>query len=326
MVLSIHMKKWQACEREVKREIMNTDVFVKVLSNRKTSMEMQEDVDAAFAQFRDFENRFSRFLPESELSRLNVSRERCVSMELFDILKKCEKYYMETDGIFDPSILSSLKKEGYRESYEGNAYKVSAHKVSAQGTGDHYTFSDVQLLPKKRLVRKPQKLLLDLGGIGKGYIVDRVAEKLAYTYDNVFVCAGGDIRAYGEDKKNRYAFWASDVENPMHQDEGVATVLLKDCAVATSGINRRRWRVNNQEKHHLIDPNTGESANTDVVSVTVVSGDAESADIWAKVLCILGSNEGLRRAEEKAIPGIFVEQNGSIQYTQYVKSYVWKKD
>ncbi len=321
MVSSILMKSLNKSEREVFGEIMKTDVFVKIFSDTRSQEEMDRDVDQAFEMFRAFERRMSRFVPDSELSRLNQSEESIVSEELFHILFQCRKYYEETGGIFDPSILGDLKREGY-----GVSIGEEKFGVYAMGRSNRYTFSDVSLDEQTRCVRKPKDLEIDLGGIGKGYIVDRVSERLLEEYANIFVCAGGDIRTVGADQENGYAFWVSDVENPFEKTGSVATLLLHDCGTATSGTNRRNWVVGKDKKHHLIDSRLKQSAQTDLITVTVVAQTTEQADVWAKTLCILGSREGMNCARDRNIAALFVDVSGNISSTEKMETYLWRED
>ena len=281
---------------------------------------MEADVENALGMFRGFESRYSRFRPESELSIFNSGSGMEVSPELFSLLERSSDWFRETDGVFDPSILSSLEAEGYDASF-GNDRFGTAH------IGENVTrrsrFDEVALGPG-HFVRKPPSLRIDLGGIGKGYIVDRVAEHLARTYDHVFVDAGGDIRTHGADMEEGYDFWAVDIEDPSGKGDSLATLLLRDRAVATSGTYRRRWTTSEGEKHHLIDPKTGHSAETDLAAVTVVAESAERAEVYSKTLCILGSESGLRHAETNRIPALFVTKDDGTMYTGHMESYIWK--
>lgn len=314
------MKLWKISEQETSREIMSTDVFVKVASQERSQEEMDEDVARAFEMFCSFEQRMSRFILESELSCFNRMEEGIISQELFLILSRCKRYYVQTGGIFDPSILANLKQEGYGKSFKSDQFGKGGKILK-----ETYTFSDVELDEELLCARKPKNLEIDLGGIGKGYIVDRVTERLGEKYDDIFVCAGGDIAVRGADRENGYDFWASDIENPFDVEHSVATLVLRDNAVATSGTNRRKWEVNGNKKHHLIDPRFGRSAETDVVSVTVVAHTAEEADVLAKTLCILGSDAGMRYAQEKEIATLFVRDSGAIIKSKEIKKYIWRQ-
>lgn len=319
MESSTPSSSWHGSEREIDGEIMRTDVFVRVLSEEKDQARMSADIDEVFALFRGFEARQSRFRKESELSMLNASDGGVVSMELFLLLSAAERYYEETGGLFDPSVLPVLVAEGY-----GGSYGTETFGIPGEASVHRHVFRELSLDPETRTVRKPRDLMIDLGGIGKGFVVDRVSEFLSKRYRHFFVCAGGDIRTGGKNVEAGYDFWAVDVENPIANIGSLATLLLSDKAVATSGTGRRKWKTDEGTKHHLIDPRTGKSANTDLASVTVVSETVERAEVLAKILCILGSEQGRRYAEEKRIPALFVSENGGMTRTIFMEPYVWK--
>src|SRR5699024_3380998 len=120
---------------------------------------------------------------------------------------------------------------------------------------------------------------IDLGGIGKGYAAERAAEVLA-TAGPCLVSAGGDVATRG-------GSWPIGVDTA----DGTITLELRQGGLATSGRDRRTWRRDGRELHHLIDPRTGEPAETDLLRVTVVAADAIEAEIAAKELFLAGSRE-----------------------------------
>lgn len=135
---------------------------------------------------------------------------------------------------------------------------------------------------------------LDLGGIGKGYAVDRASELLA-SAGPCLVNAGGDIAIRG-------GSWPIGVD-------GVVTVELTRGAVATSGRDRRCWRRSGRELHHLIDPSTGAPAETDLVRATAVAGDAAEAEVLAKWLFLLGEDDALATG----ITCVLVREDGNVR-------------
>ncbi|MGZ8687679.1 MAG: FAD:protein FMN transferase, partial [Gaiellaceae bacterium] len=119
----------------------------------------------------------------------------------------------------------------------------------------------------------------DLGGLGKGYAVDRVAESLSVA-GPCLVNAGGDIAIRG-------GSW------PVGVADGL-TLELSRGGVATSGRDRRRWVRGGREAHHLIDPSTGRPAESDLVRVTVVADSATEAEVLAKA-AFLGADVDVPR-------------------------------
>jgi len=290
---------------------MNTDVLCEVLFPVGQEAQSTPFLEEAFTLMRSFEQRYSRFIAGNELFVFNQSEEKVLSPEFFDILTQAKHYYEFTDGLFDPSILPALEKEGYH----GATTTINSEEKGV--------FSELHLDPQTRTATKPRNLRIDLGGIGKGYIVDRVASFLAQHFEHFLVDAGGDIATKGSNMCEGYPYWAIEVEHPLNKEESAALLLLSDKAVATSGRNRRHWLKEGQEKHHIIDPRTQKSATSAFLSVTVVAENTLSADILAKTLFIAGP-EGLLLAEQWRVPALFIENSGKVTRNQYIEKYVWK--
>lgn len=306
------MKSWQSTEHEEKGSIMKTDIFIKLFSEQYSKQEMQEDIDQSFQMFRDFEARFSRFRETSELSLFNCSSGGKVSEEFLFLLQKSKQFYEQTEGVFDPSILPVLEMIGYK----GNVVSEISEKKE--------TFSQLVFDETEQRVHKPKNLLIDFGGIGKGYIVDKVALLLSKKYTNGIVDAGGDMRMFGGDKDQNLDYFSIDIENSFEKTEILTTLILKDRAVATSGINRRHWHHQGIHHHHIIDPKRQASARSGLVQVTVIAETATEADIWAKTLFILGLEKGLAFAQKKNIQALFVGEEKKITRTPFFKDYEWK--
>ena len=302
---------------------MNTDIYVKVVSDTHSSDAMRRDLDTVVGMFREFASRFSRFDPQSELSLFNASENTKVSETLFNLLTRCKAYFRDTGGIFHPGILPALVAAGYNTSFSSDRSLSSS--VPSQCPLPP-SLDTLTLDASTRTARKPLDLKIDLGGIGKGYIVDRVADWLSERYPHFLVDAGGDIRVQGGDIVRGWEYWKIDIEHP-HTKRLIPELMLvlENGAVATSGSLRRRWHTGLDTRHHLIDPRTATSAATDLASVTVIRETAEAAEIYAKTICILGTSVGLAFAEQKRIPGVFVTTTGDIRYNGFIKPYLQRR-
>jgi FAD:protein FMN transferase len=314
------MKAFRSVEREVTGEIMRTDIFVKIVSESRSETDLKRDLEDSFAVFRDMEARFSRFRPESELSILNGSSEMRVSSEMAHIIAECVVFHDETGGIFDPSILESLESSGYAGSFGTESFGIP----SRVGVGSHLGFGELTIDSGSSIVRKPSALRIDLGGIAKGYAVDKVVRMLRDRGNTDFlVDAGGDIYASGSDLENGYDFWGIDIAKPSGEAGRAALLTLRDEAVATSGMDRRRWLVEGEERHHLIDPRTGKSAATDLVSVTVLGKGVSRAEVIAKTVCILGRERGLEFATKHHAAVFLTMSDGKTVYNEYMKPHIY---
>jgi thiamine biosynthesis lipoprotein len=234
--------------------------------------------------FERSEARFSRFRQESELSRLNRSvGPTVVSAEMFHVLRSARRFHALTGGIFDPTVGAALSALGYDRSFAPGSLD---RETTAEPAALH-SFAEVVLDETARTVVRPRDVALDLGGIVKGRTVDEAAALLP---SNAAIDAGGDALALGGGPSGRG--WRVDVEDPRDARRTLVTLVLRDRAVATSGVNRRRWNVAGETAHHVIDPRTGESARTDLAQVTVVAARVEDAEVLAKAALVLGADRG----------------------------------
>jgi thiamine biosynthesis lipoprotein len=167
--------------------------------------------------------------------------------------------------------------------------------------------------PGARTVRKPVGLQFDLGGMGKGWAVDRAADRL-HAHRAFLVNAGGDLYAQGQPGDGRG--WRIALEHPLHPDRWMAQLFVQDRGLATSSIMKRRWHKAGRLAHHLIDPRTGQPAHTDALSVTVLAPRTVLAEIHAKAALILGAGAGLAYLETLPdVEGLIFTAAGRIAYT-----------
>jgi len=272
------------------------------------------------------EQRFSRFLPASELSDLNRSAGDWirVSADLMDMLQLSMKYYVETKGIFDPSILSDLKRIGYDRSMdEIRANGVSLPAYSSKRTS-RPVFHEIDLDLANRRVLLPRGMEIDLGGIAKAWIVEKATQYLNKYADICGVSAGGDILFIGRPLDGMD--WDVSLEDPRSPTQTLAHLHIPTGAIATSSIMKRTWSQGEQARHHLIDPRTGEPARTDWLSVTVISSSVVEADVYAKAILIAGEKELhslLNEMQDLAFIAVDSEGNlsGSANYKEYLYEF-----
>lgn len=291
---------------------MKTDIYCEIQCREHEVVHAQKLLDEAFQHFRDFSDRYSRFRQDNELWKFNESTGHHISPELFSLLEKSLQFAASTQGYFDPSVLPSLEKEGYHGAY-------------AHSTEHHFSWQNLTLHPASCSFEKPLDLKFDFGGIGKGFIVDTIATFFGQQFQNFLIDAGGDICVRGKNRVNAYDFWAIDIEDPFDREQAIATLLLRDQAIATSGSNRRKWEHQGRIKHHLINPHTQQSAESDFVSVTVIAPDTVTADIWAKTLFIAGRQQAIAFAEKHSLPFFAVTTNHQIVTNSLMQSYVWQQ-
>ena len=203
------------------------------------------------AEFERLEALLSRFRPDSELSRLNRDGSIVAGPDLLRVTRLALEARERSGGLFDPTVLDAVVAAGYDRSFELVPADGPAGNGGARCGGGVLVVEEwIELGPGAHL---------DLGGIAKGYAVDRAVELLA-VYGPCLVNAGGDLAVRG-------GAWPVGVD-------GSVTLELSRGAIATSGSDRRRWRRGGEERHHLIDPATGRPAEGRLLRVTVVARSA----------------------------------------------------
>src|SRR5439155_11788008 len=159
------------------------------------------------------------------------------------------------------------------------------------------SWADVELDARPATSRLPAEVGLELGGIGKGWAVDRVASILGSV--SLTNC-GGDVLASGCPPDDDG--WHVGVSDPFRPAEDLMVLTVIDAGIATSSSLKRRWKIGDAYVHHLIDPRTGEPSQSDAVQVTVVAPTATLADFYAKVALLLGAESGIQQLNDE--PGV----------------------
>jgi len=255
--------------------------------------------------FTEWEETLSRFLPESELSRLNrrAGTSTAVSDLLYQVLATALTAAQATWGVYDPTLLDQLMQLGYDRSFDDlPAVRFDPIFPGEPGGG----WRGIRVDPIHRFVTVPAGIKLDFGGIAKGMAVDAALEDLRLSgVSPALVNAGGDLAVLGLPPAAEH--WQLAVPGRTQ----FWTIPLRQGAVATSGIAHRHWRQGQTFQHHLLDPRTGLPAQSDLWSVTVVADRCEQAEVAAKVAFILGSQWGRDFLKRHRITGLLVREDGT---------------
>jgi FAD:protein FMN transferase len=254
------------------------------------AVDADDALDRAEHEFHRLESLLSRFRPDSQLSRLNKAKALTVAPDVAHVVALAVEARERTGGRFDPTVLRAVAAAGYDRSFEqvpqnGQAPAAPVAcggKVNVDGT-------QIELAADTEL---------DLGGIGKGFAVERAACTLA-AVGPCLVNAGGDLAVRG-------GAWPVGLETA----DGTITLELESGAIATSGRDRRRWRRGGEEQHHLIDPSTGEPARGDLRRVSVIASDAVEAEVWAKALFLAGEADAAQEADALGLPAVLITEDG----------------
>jgi FAD:protein FMN transferase len=229
--------------------------------------------------FRALDARFSRFRPETELSTVNAGsgQWRAVSPEFAEVLCIALEGARATGGLFDPTILPALVAAGYDRDFAELLPGSVRPKTPPAPCG---TWPDVELRGME--VRIPDGMLLDFGGVAKGWAVDQAVERALVELPWAMVDAGGDLRVAGHPPEKGLEIA---VEDPWDRASEVMRLQLGGGAVATSSLPSRAW---GPDLHQLIDPRTLRPARTGVVQATAWAATCADAEIRAKWLLLGG--------------------------------------
>ncbi|HEY0767229.1 MAG TPA: FAD:protein FMN transferase [Steroidobacteraceae bacterium] len=298
----------QAAWMERTETIMGTRVYVQLWAEDR--VKGNAAIEAVMAEMRRIDALMSHYKPESQLSQINARANRepvQVDKELFDLIKLSTHYSQITEGAFDITYASV----GYLYDYPRHIRPTEAQIKSALPA---VNWRNMLLDEQHHTVRfEHPGMRIDLGGIGKGYAVDRgVAILKARAIQHAVVTAGGDSRIIG-DRMGRP--WLVAIRHPDDPHKVVTRIPLSDTAMSTSGDYERYFDEKGVRYHHIIDPRTGHSASK-VRSATILAPTATQTDGMSKTAFVLGPEKALeiinRMPEYDAV---FVCPDGRVLYS-----------
>jgi FAD:protein FMN transferase len=288
--------------------IMGTRIYVECWDTDAAHGEAS--IDAVMAEMRRIDELMSHYKPESELSKINMEAADHpvqVDKELFDLIKLSTHYSEITEGAFDITYASV----GYLYNYPNH---VKPTETEIKAALPAVNWRNMQFDEAHHTVAFEHKgMRIDLGGIGKGYAVDRGIDILQKRgIQHAVVTAGGDTRIIGDHMGRA---WLVAIRHPDDPNKVVTRIPLSDAAMSTSGDYERYFDEKGVRYHHIIDPKTGHSASK-VRSATVIGPTATQTDGMSKTAFVLGPEKALeiinRMPEYDAV---FVAPDGKVFYS-----------
>jgi FAD:protein FMN transferase len=264
--------------------------------------------ELAHRRIDDLEQRWSRFVETSEVNELvrHAGTPYAVSPETVRLVERAIDAWRLTGGSFDPTVLGDVIRAGYDRSFD----ELPPHPDAGTSNlvpgcaGIRIGADGVQL---------PSGTGFDPGGIGKGFAADLVTDEItAAGAAGVCINLGGDLRVQGESPVGDA--WTVAVEHPW-ATEPIVNLGLHDGAVATSTTLRRRWEVDGEARHHLIDPGTGRPSDTDLTLATVVAAQAWVAEVLAKAVLLRGLPHPFDLVGGTGAEALAVDTDGRVHVT-----------
>jgi thiamine biosynthesis lipoprotein len=258
-----------------------------------------------------YELLFSRTYPQSHLARINnaLGKAVVVDLELAQFITLALEYCKESNGLFDITIGSVLRLWDFK----GGVVPDEQSIADALKEVDYQTV-DVQGASVR--LNNP-KARIDLGGIAKGYIADKIIEMLSdHQVESGLVNLGGNVKVLGEKPDgNAWNVGIRLPESSLYQagDKALASLFVRDSSVVTSGIYERAFIDQGRLYHHILDPKTGYPAQTDLLGATIVSEKSLDGDGYSTTLIILGLEKALQFIEDRpGLEAVFVTTDGEV--------------
>ena len=256
-------------------ESMDTFMQVSLYGDKKTAEAVQNEILRLEALFNAND-------PGSKVSELNQSG-FVEDEDVFKVLEGALKVSQSTDGALDPSVYPLVEEWGFIS----RDFRIP-DKSTIDELLQHVDYTQIALNFNRTYI--PEKMKLDLGAVAKGYAADRAKEILAEKeVKSAILNLGGTVAAVGT--KPDGSDWKVGISDPESTGGYFATVTLRDKIVATSGSYERFFEQDGKRYCHILDPKTGMSADSGVVSVSIISDNGLYCDALSTALFVMGAEK-----------------------------------
>jgi len=249
-------------------------------------------VEAAKLRVYELENLFSRTLDTSEVSLINQNagiKPASVSADTYKVISLALEASRETDGAFDITIAPVMDLWGFTtDTY----YVPSSDERLAAAELVDYQYVELDESSQTVFLTK-ENMEIDLGGIAKGYASDEVQRVLSsYDVDAAMISLGGNVAVFGE--KEDASLWKTGIADPFDLSSCVGILTDTDISVITSGGYERNFTQDGKTYIHIMNPDTGEPAESDLASVSIISADGSQGDTLSTALFVMGSEKAMQ--------------------------------
>ncbi len=272
----------------------------------------------AFQEIRRIEYLMSPWIESSDVYRVNQSSGRKwvnVSPETLYVIKKSIEISHQSNGSFDITIgpLIGLWQKA-RE--KGQPPSEEDLKKGLELVG----YRNILIHPEGKILLKKEGMSIDLGGIAKGYAVDKAFEVLKRLgFNNLIVNAGGDLKVGGKKFEKP---WTIGIQDPRDPEKSIAKISLTEGTIATSGDYEKYFMYQGKRYHHILNPKNGRPAEG-CQSVSVISNEAIFADAMATTIFVLGPEKGYSLCQTaKGMDCLIIDREGKIIITSRLKERI----
>lgn len=295
------------------QEVLGTHIRIKIILStaldERRAQAASEALKAAFEECHRLDREYSRFRDNNQLTKLNAQLNvwQEVSPEFFFLLKQGQEIGQKTNGAFNFAVKKLLEQWGYDKNYSFQSSSTATDKKELPLVP--YELSE----PQEKFENGPQKFQakllqpIELGGLGKGYALDLIAEKLQ-GFHNVCIDAGGDLYARGKNEKGES--WNIYFEHPLDQETVIGEVKVDDFYLAASNPLKRRWA----NYHHLVDPKSQRPADQ-MLAVYTQAKTGLLADAYSTALFVLGFENAKKLLPSLPIEAMLISPSGEVYHS-----------
>lgn len=305
ILLALTWWRLQPAEQEIRRSRLMMGTVVEIVAEGLEESKLKAAVDAAFAEVARLDKLLSRYEQSSDVTLLSQSDSGGeVALETSEVIALGLDVAQRSDGAFDLTLGRLKALWGFDQEHP-DVPGPEAVTAALAGIGPKALSLHARQVKK----RSPQ-LQIDLGGIAKGYAVDRaIAILKEHGVASAAINAGGDMYLLGQWQKRA---WRIGIQHPRQKDAVIETVQIHDRAVVTSGDYERFFEKNGVRYHHIFDPENGLPAR-DCQSVTIISDSVALGDALATAVFVLGPQDGLQLLTQyPRAEGLIIAADGSL--------------
>ncbi len=273
---------------EYRRFLMGTTARIEVRA--ETAEMCEKAIQAGFQEMTDVDRLMSTYKPDSQISQLNKaagSQWLEVDSRVYDVLHRARTYGELSEGAFDITVLGLMRLWGFR----GGPPRIPKDEEIARHL-ESVDYRRVHLHPDGQRARLEPGVEVDLGGIAKGYALDRAVVALRKNgAHGAVVDLGGNMLSFGQGPGSTVG-----IENPLKLDDLLGTIRLRDASIASSGGYERFVTIEGRRYGHVLDPRLGRPVDGMLIA-TVVTPTGVDADALSTALFVLGPDEGIALLE-----------------------------
>lgn len=304
-----------ACEggsdQPVRRTQFIMGTLVEITVSHSDPEVIQTVTTKAFNEMQRIEGLMSTYIPDSEVSRINRAAGKKavpVSPEVEEVIREGIFWSEQSNGAFDITVEPLVQLWDFDGEKEFIPVESTIRK-----TASLVNYRNIEI--EEHTVRlKNRGMAINVGGLAKGYAVDRAISILRSKVSSGIVNAGGDLYAFGQ--KSKQNSWTIGLQHPRKPQDLLASFAVKNQAIATSGDYQRYFMKDGVRYHHIFDPQTGKPARL-MISTTIITTEVMDADALATAVFVMGPDKGIEWVDSMAnIEAMLVLEDGSNRYSK----------